>query len=171
MTVPSTGDSRGDSSDIGHTGDVSLQNSFSMYVYCNWSYGVVTEKTGAVWTWIDPVPDCSWKWCAYSWMAGKHVRQDRVWAEWPKTACVGLWHMVLQTTMFVIIDLPAWSVTIMATMTHRICSTNIITQELKYMNLCPWWGNIFNLRQEINDYERLHSTCFPYWNVRENWTL
>ena len=64
--------------------------------------------------------------------------------------------MVLLTTMFVIIDLPAWSVT-------------IITQELKYMHLCPWRRNIINLQQEINEYKRLHrSTCFPSWNVRGN---
>ena len=33
LTVPSTGDSSGDTSDIGDTGDASWKNSFSTYVY------------------------------------------------------------------------------------------------------------------------------------------
>ena len=104
-------------------------------------------------------------WCGYYWMAGKHVRSDRVDVEWSKRAGVGLWCMGLLTTFFVIIDLPAWSVTIMVTDTGHARRPS----SYRNMHLCLSWQNIFNLRQEIIELEHLHkSTCFTYWIVRGN---
>ena len=48
MTVPCTGDSRGDTSDIGDTGDVSWEKIQYACVHSSWLDGVVTEKMGAI---------------------------------------------------------------------------------------------------------------------------
>ena len=53
--------------------------------------------------------------------------------------------------------------------THRPCYMHLITQDLKYMHLCPLWWNILKLQLLINDYEHLESGIhFTYGNFRKN---